>query len=433
MASVPESRNLLFGRAQYVSAATVCICFLVAACGKKPVSRPPESRPSDAHVEVPTVVASLPGSSLSFVRQMGARLDALPANAGLEARMEAASIAREVGDLWRRESLLRLILKQQPDDQRVQFLLAETLERLMRLREAKSLYLKLLAANPKRVEPYLGLASTAMELDGRAAAWKWLEQGVKACSDDIRSLLQLAGRYREWDDLPAASSLLSRALKREPTNSSLSFQRATVLLQMGKTKEGRDGLENLLLRESVHAGAHVALATSILSEAESISDLEAARAHAERAATLNAANPDAHWVSAAIYRRLGLLRLAARSYVQSLALNPADPQSRFGLAQVYGELGMADLASRQMAIYKDAAARIRSRKLDVARTSKDGSRPNMHLELAREAERIGNYAVAVREAQTAVGLGASDSEARRYLALLYSRLDWGRPPAGPRG
>ncbi len=433
MAIGPVTRNRHLGRERYVAASTVCICFLFAACGKKPASPRPVSIPSDAHVQVPTVVAPLPGSSLSFVRQMGARLDALPVTAGLEERMEAASIAREIGDLRRRESILRSILNQRPDDQRAQYLLAETVERLMRFREAKSLYLKLLAENPKRVEPYLGLASTAMELDGRAAAWKWLEQGVKACGEDTRSLLQLAGRYREWDDLPAALSLLSRVLEREPNSSSIIFQRATILLQMGRTKEGRDGLETLLFREPLHPGAHVALATSILSEAESTSDLEAARAHAERAASVDSSNPDAHWVSAATYRRLGLLRQAARSYVQALALNPADPQSRFGLAQVYGELGMRDLANRQMQIYKEAAARIRSRKLEVARTSTVGSRPEVHLEMAREAEKLGNYAVAVREAQTAVGLGPSDSAARRYLVQLYARLGWRIPPAGRRG
>src|SRR5205814_2380098 len=133
---------------------------------------------------VSTTVVPLPGSSLAYLKQVRARLDTLPTNADPEARMEAASLAKEIGDFWHGESLLRSVLKERPKDQRARFRLAETLERLMRFREAKALYLELHAANPLRVEPYLGLASIAMEVEGRPAAWRWLGQGVRVCGDN---------------------------------------------------------------------------------------------------------------------------------------------------------------------------------------------------------------------------------------------------------
>ncbi len=412
--------------------AAVGVLYCLTACGPRITATPSlQTKAPDANIEVPTEVAPLPVSSLTYVTQMHARLDTLPANAGLDARMDAASIAKEIGDLWRRESLVRSVLKQRPNDQRIRFLLAETVERQMRFREAKALYLSLQAGNPTRVEPYLGLASTAMEIEGRPAAWQWLARGGKACGKSTRSLMQLAARYKEWDDYPAALRLLTIALKREPMNARLIFEQATTLVQMGKTAEGRVLLEDLLSQESNNASAHRALATVILSEAVTATELEIARRHAETAVSLDANNPDGHWVSAAIYRKLGLLRMAARSYVQALAINPADPQSRFGLAQVYDELGMLTLAQGQMAVYREAAARNRSSNQAIARTLSGATRPDVHLELAREAEKSGNYPVAVREAQTAVGLANSRPGARAYLAALYARLGWGNPPAGP--
>lgn len=340
--------------------------------------------------------------------------------------MQAAGMARKLGDLWRTEAFLRELAKRFPKDSMVKTRLAFTLESEMCLPEARALYEGLRKENPKDVRAYIGLANVAFSLHHRDEAWKWLERGAEACATSGADLLAIGHVYLGWDDFTSADRILRKAQDAAPVNSAITVERGTLLVRSGKPEEANALLNALVEREPRNALAWKVLARVWSASIADPRHAEGADKAAESAVALNPSDAEARRYAAHVFRKLGRKRRAAQEFAQALAASPNHAESRYALAQLYGELGRRDWMAEQLETCKRLGEVQHEQQTVVGHAMERPTDWRVRLALGRNKEKQGDFAGAVREYQIAARLSASNREPRAALEGLYDRLSWNK-------
>ena len=383
----------------------------------------------DSAAELPSSPPAPPPLDLNRLRALHATaLAALP-GADIPAHLQAAQTAQHIGDLFLAEQLIRAAVKQEPQNAPARRMLADLLRQSARFGEAKRLYLKLQAEQPKELEPFVGLAELAASEGRHDEIFAWLAKAHRAIRPTVENLIALAHHYQDWDDFADADAVSAEALRLAPEDENAMLQRASILVQHGEALESRKLLENLAAQHPQNGYACRLLAVVLTNPTDPHQDFARARVLLEKAAELNPRDDAVYRVAAVVYRKLHLYRLAAQCYDALLKLDPSSLDGRYGLGQVYALLGRADWSREQLAIYAQLQARQRRLPVLNVAVSHHPTDPRRYVEKARYLESQGDLPEALAEYQTAALLSSGADRARAFADVqrCCSLLGW--PPA----
>jgi tetratricopeptide (TPR) repeat protein len=389
---------------------------------------PPVPAMDDTVAELPSPPLPPRPIDLNRLRALHAATLAVGPTAEVSARLQAAQIAQQIGDLFTTERLIKAALKQEPHSIPARRLLADLLQRSNRFAEAQQIALDLHAEQPHALEPFIALAEIADAQGRHDAVFEWLAKAHSEISPTVENLIALAHHYQDWDDFPHADATSAEALRLAPGDENAMLQRASILVQHGEAVESRRLLEDLVVRSPQNGYACRLLAVLLTNPTEPHQDFGRARALLEKAADLNPKDDAIYRVAAIVYRKLHLYRLAAQCYDALLKLDPASLDGRYGLGQVYALLGKADWSREQLALYAKLQARQRPIPvLDVA-VHHHPNDPKPHTDKARYLESQGDLTEALAEYEKAVLLSSAANRERAMAEVrrCYTRLGW--PP-----
>jgi tetratricopeptide (TPR) repeat protein len=404
----------------------------LASCRSATTTNPPSVSQTGARVSDLPAPPPLPDpqDALLETGMLRAQLDSTQ-RLGLQ---EALRVAMRAGDLWRAESILRTMLRQQPNSRLLRFLLADGLRQQARFDDSRRLYEQLLREDKREIMPYLGLAQLVYSQNRRTEAWDWLARGVQASGQNVNNLHAFAARYQEWKDFVNADKLLQKALQIAPDNRRLQIQRATLLFLNNRWEESRTILEEIVRRSPKNRDASLLLATLLTTPAYSKQDFTRAHILQQRALELNWQANEMNRQDSKLYRLASLISRqrgepleTAKASIEILKLDPYDAEARCSLGQAYALLDKTDLSRKQRTLCE--LLRQRQRQLATLRNAiaAHPTKPGPHSALARFLELSGDFPGAVRESQTAVGLAPGDASHRAALEKLYARLGWPKP------
>ncbi len=315
------------------------------------------------------------------------------------------------------------------------------------LREARRLYLDVLAAAPGHAEALYHLASLARQMGRPDVAARRLEEALQHHPGFIEARLLLGNVLVEQRELAEAEQTYRAALDQAPDDAGLHLNLGNLLHEVGRDAEAEPLLRRAARLDPALAEAHNSLALLLQRQGRAREALECYRsAVAKRPAYAAAPNN-----LGTLYRELGQLDEAVAQYraaldqgesletrsnlaalleranrldeaaveaERALSLDPRDPAARVTLAKLRSRRGDAEAARRDyQALLADLGQPSDERQLRTAARA--------HADLGKLEEEAGNYDRAFDHYNRAnqLNCGATpgwETEAEAYLAWVGS-------------
>ena len=184
------------------------------------------------------------------------------------------------------------------------------------------------------------------DLDGACAL---LEATLQAAPDEPNTLHMLAALKQRGGDHAGALRLFDEATRRAPGAAPFHFNRANLLLEMGRFADAFDGYEAALKLRRQHAESWRNRARAL----RELARTEEALASSEEALRLAPHDPAAHYERALILSSLQRFPEAAAEFGFVASAQPANAEAHFNHARMLQEL---DRLQEALAAYERAAA-----------------------------------------------------------------------------
>ena len=231
-----------------------------------------------------------------------------------------------------------------PSDAAIQLLHAGILEASGRDDEAEALYLKVIEASPKRVDPYILLAGLYTNNQQHDRSIALLRRLLALVPGEPVANYYLGRSFELSGDLPQAEKFMRAAYGRQPDNQGIAVELMRVLLKQEKVSEAKTLSQNVIEKDPENVVARKVLGQLLLGE----SRYEEALQHLQVLEKVESDSTETRYKIALIEIERRNFDEAIRELNLVLAKKPDFSQARYYLASVLATTGKVREAADEL-------------------------------------------------------------------------------------